>query len=319
MNKNKPLETPILIVAFNRPDKVQKVFNRVREVQPKQLFLSVDGARTHKPNEAEKVKDVQAIVEQVDWDCEIKTLFRTENLGCRMGVSGGIDWFFEQVEYGIILEDDCVPDISFFYFCEELLERYKDNENIMQISGSNLIPDKFSNFDTSYIFSNFALIWGWATWRRAWQKRDVHLKHFDEFVEKNMIERLVNDRTAQDYMVDKFRDTHLKINDSWAYAWFCNILYNNGLSILPTDNLIQNIGVDEEATHTKGSGLERYQKASTGTSFPLKHPNEIKKVDNNTAMEIFYVNYKPKHLLLVNKIVPLSLLKTFRKLKAKYF
>lgn len=116
MTKNKPLKTPILIVAFNRPDKVQKVFNRVREVQPTQLFLSVDGARTHKANEAEKVKAVHDIIKQVDWECELKTLFRTKNLGCRMGVSSGIDWFFEQVESGIILEDDCVPDVSFFFF-----------------------------------------------------------------------------------------------------------------------------------------------------------------------------------------------------------
>lgn len=316
---NQPLQTPILIVAFNRPDKVQQVFNRVREVQPKQLFLSVDGARNHKTNEDEKVKAVQAIIKQVDWDCEVKTLFRTENLGCRIGVSTGIDWFFEHVESGIILEDDCVPDVSFFYFCEELLERYKNHEQIMQISGSNLIPDTFESFKTSYVFSNFALIWGWATWRRAWKKRDVHLTYFEDFIQQNKIQQLVNDTTAQRYMMDKFRDTHLKINDSWAYAWFCNILYHNGLSILPCDNLIQNIGVDEEATHTKGAGLERYQKASTGTTFPLKHPNEIKKVNDDIAMEIFYVNYKPRHLLLINKIIPLKILKIFRKWKSKLF
>lgn len=317
MNK-KSLNTPILIVAFNRPEKVQQVFNRVREVQPKQLFLSVDGARPHKDKEVEKVKAVHEIIKQVDWDCEVKTLFRTDNLGCRMGVSGGIDWFFEQVEYGIILEDDCVPDVSFFYFCEALLERYKDDERIMQISGSNLIPDTFERYDTSYVFSNFALIWGWATWRRAWQKRDVHLKYFPEFVEKNHIKRLINNKTGQQYMLDKFNDTYQKINDSWAYAWFCNILHYNGLTILPTKNLIQNIGVDEEATHTKGSGLERYQKASTGTAFPLKHPVKVEKVGDNMAMEIFYVNYKPKHLLLVNKLVPMPLLKIFRQLKSKF-
>jgi len=312
------MNTPILIVAFNRADKVQRVFNRVREVQPKQLFLSVDGARSHKKEEAEKVKAVQDVINQVDWECEVKTLFREENLGCRVGVSSGIDWFFEHVEHGIILEDDCVPDISFFHFCEELLERYKDDDRIMQISGSNLIPDKFSHYDTSYVFSNFALIWGWATWRRAWQKRDVHLKYFPRFVEENKISRLISDWGGQRYMLDKFNDTYLKVNDSWAYAWFCNILYHDGLSILPTDNLIQNIGIDEEATHTKGVGLERYQKASTGVSFPLKHPNKIEKIDEKIAMEIFYVNYKPKYLLLINKIVPMGLLKVFRKIKTRF-
>jgi hypothetical protein len=312
------MNTPILIVAFNRADKVQRVFNRVREVQPKQLFLSVDGARVHKSGEAEKVKAVQDIINQVDWECEVKTLFRDENLGCRMGVSGGIDWFFEQVEYGIILEDDCVPDVSFFRFCEELLERYKDEERIMQISGSNLIPEKFSQYGTSYIFSNFALIWGWATWRRAWQKRDVHLTDFPRFVKENKINNLISDWGGQRYMVDKFQDTYLKINNSWAYAWFCNILNNNGLTILSTNNLIQNIGIDEEATHTKGSGLERYQLGSTGVEFPLKHPEKIEKVDEKMAMEIFYVNYKPKQLLLINKIIPMGLLKAFRKVMAMF-
>lgn len=318
MKPNKPLETPILIVAFNRPDKVEKVLSRVRQVQPKQLFLSVDGARMHKPDEVEKVKAVQDIVQQVDWDCDIKTLFRTENLGCRLGVSGGIDWFFEQVEYGIILEDDCLPDVSFFYFCEELLQRYKDNERIMQVAGSNLIPEKFQHLDSSYYFSNFGIIWGWATWRRAWQKRDVHLQNFNQFVNENMIERLVSDKTAQRYMVDKFRDTHLKLNDSWAYAWFCNILFYDGLTILPTDNLIQNIGVDEDATHTKGMISDRYQKPASGTTIPLKHPTEIKKIDDRLAMEIFYVNYKPKHLLFINKVIPLKWLKIVRKWRAKF-
>ncbi len=314
---NKPLNTPILIVAFNRPDKVQAVFNRVKLVQPKQLFLSVDGARLNKAGEVQKVAAVQAIINQVDWECEVKTLFQTDNLGCRLGVSSGINWFFEQVEKGIILEDDCEPDISFFYYCEELLERYKDEEQIMQISGSNLIPEKFNHFESSYVYSNFGLIWGWATWRRAWQKNDIHLNIFQDFVVKNKINNLVNDKTAQAYMVDKFEETYLKNNNSWAYAWFCILLYYDGLSILPTKNLIENIGIDEDATHTvaKGDELKRYQTKASGLTFPLKHPKVIKKVNNDVAMEIFYANYKPKHLLFINKIVPLSLLKIYRNFK----
>jgi hypothetical protein len=317
---NKSLNTPILIVAFNRPQKVQAVFDRVREVQPKQLFLSVDGARIEKQEEAKKVQAVQYIIKQVDWECDVQTLFHQENLGCRMGVSSGINWFFEQVEQGIILEDDCVPDTSFFYYCEELLEKYKDNDQIMQISGSNLIPDKFAEHKSSYVFSNFGLIWGWATWRRAWQKNDVHLNIFPDFIAQNKAASLVDNTTAQAYITDKFEETYLKNNNSWAYAWFCILLYYNGLSILPTKNLIENIGIDEEATHTvaKGDELKRYQTKSTGLNFPLIHPKSISKIDNDLAMEIFYANYKPKHLLLINKIVPLKALKIFRKLKKKY-
>lgn len=315
----KQLNTPILMVVFNRADKTQEVFNRIREVQPKQLFMSADGPRSHKPNEKAKTDAVRAIMQQVDWDCEVHTLFQTDNLGCRNGVNTGINWFFEQVERGIILEDDCVPDVSFFHFCEEMLERYKDADQVLQISGSNLIADQFLDYKDSYVFSNFALIWGWATWRRAWQKMDLDMVNLPKFKAENRIKDLVPDGGGQYYMLDKFDDTQQKANDSWAYAWFYSLLLHKGLSIVPTKNLIQNVGIGgEDATHTTSSSTERYKKDSSSLTFPLKHPKTIQKHDDKVAMQFFYATQKPYHLLLINKVLPLSWLKKYRVFKKKY-
>ncbi len=313
------LNTPILMVVFNRADHTQKVFDRIREVKPKQLFMSADGPRTHKPNEQAKTDAVRAIIEQVDWDCEVHTLFQQDNLGCRNGVSTGINWFFDHVDRGIILEDDCVPDVSFFQFCEELLERYKDEERILQISGSNLIADQFSNYKESYIFSNFALIWGWATWRRAWKKMELDMVNFDTFKTQNRIQDLIPDKGGQFYMLDKFEDTRKKINDSWAYAWFYSLLWHKGLSIIATKNLIQNVGIGgDDATHITSSNVERYKKSSSSLTFPLIHPTVIEKHNDKVAMQFFYATQKPYHLLLINKVVPLSWLKWYRKMKKRY-
>ena len=305
--------TPILLVIFNRPDTTQRVFNRIREIQPKQLFISADGARPHKAGEKEKCQATRAIIEQVDWVCEVKTLFRSENLGCRMAVSGGINWFFEQVEEGIILEDDCLPDLTFFRFCEELLQRYKEDERIYQIGGSNLIQAQFATTQESYLFSNFSLIWGWATWRRAWQQMNVHMPDLEKFKISKKIRDFVPDRTAQQYILQKFDDTYHKRNNSWAYAWIFTVLNQNGLTIIPTKNLIHNIGFGADATNTTSTKETHSQLPASPITFPLVHPTSIEKHDKKVAMEFFYASQKPKLLLWVNKVVPQFLLQFYRK------
>lgn len=304
--------TPILLVIFNRPDTTQKVFNRVRQIQPKQLFISADGPRDYKEGEPEKCQQARAIIHQIDWDCEVKTLFRDENLGCRMAVSGGIDWFFEHVEQGIILEDDCLPDLTFFKFCEVVLKRYQHHDKIFQIGGSNLIQPLFEHTDDSYIFSDFSLIWGWATWRRAWQKMDVHMTHFEQFKQSKRIKNFVPDRTAQHYLLQKFDDTYHKRNSSWAYAWTFTVLWHRGLTIIPTKNLIQNIGFGATATNTKSKRQTHSQLPTSPITFPLKHPEKIEKHNAKISMAFFYATQKRKVLLWVNKVVPQFMLKFYR-------
>jgi hypothetical protein len=306
-------DIPILVLIFKRPDLTQMVFDQIRTIRPKQLFISADGARLHKEGEREAVEATRKIFEAVDWDCEVKTLYRTENLGCRNAVSGGINWFFEQVEYGIILEEDCVPDLSFFPFVKEMLEKYQDNETVMAISGLNLIDHQFQNLDNSYLFTKFVFYWGWATWRRAWQKNDVHMQRFPEFVENNYIQRLMSDKDAQRYLQQKFHETHTKQNDSWAYAWFYSCILNNGCSIVPKYNLIQNLGFGEEATHTNFAE-KSFQKTSKSLNFPLKHPQQVEVASYPIANQFFYAGHKSRFLLLVNKVFPKHFVKLVGKL-----
>ena len=156
--------TPILFLIFNRPEVTFAVFEQIQKIQPKYLFIAADGPRNYKENEL--CKATRDVVQKIDWDCELKTLFRNENLGCAKNVSSAIKWFFDHVEKGIILEDDCYPDLSFFSFCEELLNYYDNNDRIMAISGFNAQLG-IKRTKHSYFFAEIPLVWGWATWRKA--------------------------------------------------------------------------------------------------------------------------------------------------------
>ncbi len=228
---------PILLLIFNRPDHQRQVLEQIRKAQPKQLFIAADGPRLGNERDEIKCAEARKIVHNVDWDCEVNTLFRDENMGCGPAVSSAITWFFENVEKGIILEDDCVPDLSFFRFCYELLEYYKHNKKIMHISGSNFFPN---TVNYSYYFSSYALIWGWATWARAWN-------HFDFNIVKNA--------------------------PAWGLQWLRSIQMYKGFCINPASNLVENVGFGIESTHTRK--LNKYQDLqSMEMVFPLNHPKK---------------------------------------------
>ena len=247
---NKPLETPVLFLVFNRPDVTQRVFDEIRKAKPSKLFLAADGPRQDKPGEKDKCQAVRNIVEQIDWDCEVYRSFRETNLGLKLAVSSAIDWFFEHADEGIILEDDCLPSQSFFWFCQELLERYRDDERIMQIGGNNYLFGK-KKFDATYYFSKFNEIWGWATWKRAWYHYDVHMKTFPQFREEGQIDNYFDDREIQDWLMSYFeQDYNTKGRIGlWSSQWSYAICAQNGLTISPSVNLVQNIGLVGEATH----------------------------------------------------------------------
>ncbi len=171
------LTSPVLFLIFNRPETTEQVFSAIKKAQPPRLYIAADGPRSEYPNDAESCDISRAIATNVDWDCEVKTLFQDQNLGCRLAVSGAVDWFFEQETEGIILEDDCLPDQSFFLFCQELLEQYRDDTRIMQIGGTNYqFGKKRTNY--SYYFSRYGHLWGWASWRRAWSFYDEKMKQW---------------------------------------------------------------------------------------------------------------------------------------------
>ncbi|MDB5120206.1 MAG: protein containing nucleotide-diphospho-sugar transferase domain [Sphingobacteriales bacterium] len=243
-------QTPILFLIFNRPDLTTIVFEEIRKQKPKYLFVAADGPRNDHPGEDEKCAAARkSVIESIDWDCNVKTLFRAENLGCGNAVSEAISWFFEHVDEGVILEDDCLPNKSFFTFCSELLDRYRKDERIMHISGNNYQNGKWRG-EGSYYFSQFPHIWGWATWKRAWQGYDLSLKDFPDFEKDRKIFKVVKDKIQAEFWLNVLRSGFTKTVDTWDYAWFFTFFLNNGYAILPNHNLVSNIGFGADATHT---------------------------------------------------------------------
>ncbi|MCK9467533.1 MAG: hypothetical protein M0P94_04370 [Candidatus Absconditabacterales bacterium] len=270
----KQLQTPILFIIFNRLDTVKKVFTEIKKVKPEKLFIASDGPRENKKGEREEVEKIRKwILKNIDWKCKVETLFLNENIGPVSAVSGAIDWFFKNVTQGIILEHDCLPNQGFFRFCEEMLEKYMNEEKVMMVSGTNFIDEKTKNEKESYFFSKNVYIWGWASWRRAWEGYNSELKEKDfEEIKKlnlNFIERILFRK--------RMRDTILKKHTWDLQLWF-KILKAGGLSIIPKRNLVKNIGFDDLALNTKPNkwDIKYLQKERGSLRFPLIHPSEIK-------------------------------------------
>jgi hypothetical protein len=245
-------DVPVLMIIFKRADTALKVIEAISRVKPKKLYIAADGPREGKVGEAEECKDTRdTVMKAIDWECEIHTLFREENLGCGFGPAEAISWFFQHEERGIILEDDCVPGESFFSFCAELLEHYKDDERIMHISGFN-IQDGKKRGDASYYFSRYAEVWGWATWRRAWQLFDFEMKSYQAFLAGHGLDFIFPEPAIRNRWMKNFQHVLSENPTSiWDYRWMFNIWKENGLCITPNVCLVKNIGFDERAIHTK--------------------------------------------------------------------
>ena len=267
------LKTPILFLIFNRRNTAEQVFEKIREQQPKYLYIAADGPRPNVPDDQENCRKTRAIIDLIDWDCELKTLFRDENLGCRNNVSQAISWFFENVEEGIILEDDCLPDPSFFQFCEEMLEFYRHDTRIMHISGNNF-QQGIQRGTGSYYFSHIPHIWGWATWRRAWKYYDVNIASYGDVVLKNN-HQLFHHRELMDYYKPAFYNVYAKGFNTWDSQWNYIINEQHALSILPNVNLISNIGFSPDALHTKQLDHPYNNLPCKAMEFPLKHPRQM--------------------------------------------
>lgn len=268
---NKPFDIPVLLMVFNRMESASQVFTAIKKAQPTKLYIACDGPRPHKENEKEKVTEVREyLTSHIDWPCEVKTLFRENNLGCKRAVSGAIDWFFSHEEMGVILEDDCLPSQSFFWFCRELLLRYKDDTRIWQISGFNMLDGKHRK-NEHYFFSHFGFSWGWASWSRAWAHFDVDMKLWPQAKEENII----NTYPLMPSRYGTWEETYSGKIDTWDYQWYFAMASNSALSIVPTSSLIKNIGFGPDATHTFNDISGRGKIENHDISFPLTHPNFV--------------------------------------------
>lgn len=238
------LKTPILFLIFNRPDTTEKVFEKIREQKPKYFFIAADGPRTNKPGEIELCEKTREILKKVDWDCEVKTLFRVKNLGCKKAVGEAITWFFDNVEEGIIIEDDCLPSSSFFPYCENLLNYYRNNQQVMHIGGISQIETYSTN--ASYHFSPIAHVWGWASWKRAWNHFNLSMNDFDPGIVKKMIPN----KYQQKDWITILKNVKNENIDTWDFIWQYALFKQKGLAIVPHKNLVYNIGFGKNATHT---------------------------------------------------------------------
>lgn len=285
-------KSPILFIVFNRPESTKRVFEQIRQARPAKLFVAADGPRKDRPAEAEICTLVRDIATNVDWPCDVTTLFRPDNLGCKWAVSGAIDWFFENVEQGIILEDDCIPVQSFFRYCDELLERYASDTSIAQICGSSFVPGAAGDY--SYYFTNYPDIWGWATWRRAWALADIHMSDWPSWRDRGGLKKVHGRSPALNSIWhDIFEKTYAGEVDTWDFQWTFACWRQNLKSVKPSHMQIENIGFDQNATHT-GCVVPDYVTAPIQLDFPLRHPptQEIKKSNERKIAENrYHVNY----------------------------
>jgi hypothetical protein len=267
------IDTPLLLIAWRRPNTLSQVIDAIRPVAPTRLFVACDGPNPDRPGESEKVAATRAIIDlEIDWPCQIERLYSDVNQGCRLGVSRAISWFFEQVEEGIILEDDCVPHPDFFPYCAGLLERYRHDTRVWCISGDNFQDGQWRG-DGSYYFSRYNHCWGWASWRRCWKQYDANLLNWPELSASGLLKAIFQDPEELEYWSAIWNRLYCEGEpDTWDYQWSFSCLVNGGLTVLPNKNMVANVGFGLDATHTTVETNEVL--AADGLSV-IEHPTFI--------------------------------------------
>ena len=297
------LKTPVAFIVFKRPQETQRVFAEIRKVKPPKLLVIADGPRSDRPGEDQDCLATRTIIDQVDWECEVLTNYAEVNLGCRQRVSSGINWVFDTVEEAIILEDDCLPHPTFFRFAEELLDRYRDDQRIMSISGQNVQFGR-KRTDNSYYFSQYNHCWSWASWRRAWQHYDLDMKLWPEIRDGNFLADVLGDPHAVKIWTNIFQLCYEGKLQSWAYQWTFASFIQSGMNILANVNLACNIGHGMGGTNTEDVNSPYSNMAVEAITFPMKHPSfaiRDMQADNFTQNTLY--DYDPPLLKKVQRKV----------------
>lgn len=290
------LTTPVVFFVFKRLDTTMQVFEKIRNAQPEKLYVISDAPRKYIQGEKEKVDEVRAYIdEHIDWDCEVIHHYAEENMGCGKRLSSGITWVFEREEQAIILEDDCVPDDTFFRYCQEMLEYYKNDERILLISGNNPIADHYHT-EHDYLFSNVPFIWGWATWKRAWKLYDYRIKSWPHNRKNPLIKKAIPVKKAYWLYTSEFDLLNSgKFDDTWSYQFMYTGIINGMHGILPAQSHVFNIGFMEESTHTKNAPTWVTQDIHP-VYFPIKHREAV---EWDRDFDVCYMNYAGEHGLTI--------------------
>lgn len=270
------MSVPVLLLVFNRPQQTARVVDVIKNWNITRLYVAADGPRANRPEDIELCERTRSMVLEKLGHLEITTLFREENLGCGRAVSSAIDWFFENEDAGIILEDDCIPNASFLPFCEQLLEHFRDERSVMMISGDNFLFD-FPMQPDEYCFLRHSHVWGWATWSRAWKAYDFELLSWPKVRNTSWLLEVCDDHAdAERYWRRIFDDVHSGANDTWDHQWNFAMWLHDGVSVTPGCNLVTNIGFHETATHTPERPTWYANVIHGEAQFPLRHPTSIR-------------------------------------------
>ena len=295
-------KTPVLIIIFNRPIFVKNLINILRQVKPSKIYVVADGPRNFILEDKDNCIKAREEINKIDWVCDIKRKYSDKNLGCGINPSEGISWALKDSEEVIILEDDCMPNIEFFRFCDNLLEKYKLNDQVMMVSGNNHTFNKY-DFSHSYDFSHHTQTSGWATWRRAWSKYDISMSSWPEFRSFDWLESFTGSKKAAKFWLKIFDMCYNnELNSAWDYQWTYCCWVNNGINIIPKVNLVSNIGFSSQATHEKDPNHLISQVPTSTIEFPLIHPEEIIKKTflDKTIQKIIYT--PPIYTRIINKL-----------------
>ena len=264
--------TPILVILFNRSNNAQQLFNSIKKLKPNKIYINIDGPRINNQNDLIEVQKCKEIFSQIDWDCIIEKQFHNENLGCKNSVISAINWIFENEEKAIILEDDCIPSLSFFHFCNEMLIKYKEDKRVMQISGSNFINT--GNSDYCY-FSVINDIWGWATWKRAWLLYDLNIRDFEELIKNDILFNYTKNHKIANWLKIYIEDALMPGSTTWSTQWTYAMIKNNGLTLVPPKNLVENIGFVGPSTHGQSKSWKHYSLFKASNLNNYKSPDLI--------------------------------------------
>lgn len=292
------LDTPVLFIIFNRPRTTEKVFYQIKKAKPKKLFIAADGPRYDYPEDNDKCEAARKIALNIDWDCQVHTRFRDKNMGCGLAVSDAITWFFHNEKFGIILEDDCLPCRNFFRFCDELLKKYEHNHRVMHINGNNFkapVNQLIVTQDpSSYYFGSFAQAWGWASWRRAWNKFDYKIPTWPSWKRRGLLFKKFPSIGTYLEKSLQFDAVYAGRVDTWDYQWQYAVLISDGLVIVPNSNLVSNIGYGDDSTHIKTYDKTRNNLETKNLDFPINHPSHLipeKSLDYHYAI---HMGMKPR-------------------------
>ncbi|NDY42305.1 glycosyltransferase family 2 protein [Dissulfurirhabdus thermomarina] len=304
----KEFDVPVSLHIFNRPETIKLVLDALRQVRPKYLYVTADGPRKDNNEDVVNCSKARKIIDDsIDWDCELHKNYSETNKGSYKCTSDGISWVFQNVDEAIILEDDCVPDVSFFMFCKELLERYRNDLRIGMISGNNFITSGMKSYPYSYYFSKYNHIWGWATWKRTWQLVDLDMSSWPEFLTYGF-DHVFRSKMEKKYWKRLFNDMYEGRKNHWDYKMFLSMQINNMMTIIPSKNLVTNIGVGHDATNCRSKGPFHCLPVQP-MDFPLSHPSGFYKLhfaEEFTERNIFSgsIRLKKRIARKIKEIIP---------------